>query len=313
VRFELFNETESDEESEKVNNLGYNLKGGFSYSFDRHNTFFINTGFYQRQPFHDNIYLNFSNFVNPVTEPEKIFGLEAGYKYQKKDFAFNLNVYRTTWKDRTTTRTIREGDTLPNGVTLTAEGFRNTVQDQLHTGVELDFSYDVNAVLRLKGFASIGDWAFDGFIDSEYYDEDRNLLYAEQGTEIDGVKVGGAAQTTFGIGADFRVTDDFKFDVDYFYYDKLHSNIGAGNTSLELPSFSLVDLGAVYNVTLNNGQVLTFRGSVYNLTGTEYISRATSAFEASTNENENWKGINRSNFVTFGKTTTWNFSMRYSF
>lgn len=313
VRFEEFNVEARDEESERVTNLGYNIKGGASFAVGENSNIFVNTGFYQRQPFHDNIYLNFSNTVNPVTVPEKIFGLEAGYKYQSNNFAANVNVYRTSWKDRATTRTLREGDELPNGQVLATEGFRNTIQDQLHSGIEIDFSYDISRKFRLKGYTSIGDWAFDGTLNSQFFDEDRNLILEDQGADVDGVKVGGAAQTTFGLGADIRVTDGFKLDVDYNQYSKLHSNIGAGTTSLELPSFGLLDLGASYNVNLANGQLLTFRANLFNALGKEYISRATSAIEASSNDAENWNGVNRSNFVTFGKTRTWNVSVRYSF
>ena len=316
VRFELFNEPESNEESEKVSNLGYNLKGGLSLAIGSNSNVFFNTGFYQRQPFHDDIYLNFSNFVNRVTVPEKIFGLEAGYKFSSNDFTANLNVYRTSWKDRATTRTLREGDVIPDPpgtVVGVGDWYRNTLQNQLHSGVELDFSYDFSRSFRLKGFASVGDWAYDGNLKSDYYNDARELVFSDPGTDVDGVKVGGSAQTSFGIGADIKLAQKLRLDVDYNHYSKLHSNIGAGTTTLELPSFGLLDLGASYNFELDGGQLLTFRANVYNALGTEYISRATSAIEASASESENWNGVNRSNFVMFGKTTTWNFSAKYSF
>ncbi len=314
VRFELFNEEERNEESEKVNNLGYNIKGGASFEVGPNSNIFFNTGFYQRQPFHDNIYLNFSNTVNPVTVPEKIFGLEAGYKYQSNNFAANVNIYRTSWKDRATTRTLREGDEIPNGTIVGAgDFFRNTLQDQLHTGIELDFSYDVSRAFRIKGFASLGDWAYDGTLNRQFFDDSRELVFSEDGVDVDGVKVGGAAQTSFGLGTDIRLTNGLRFDVDYNFYDKLHSNISAGTTALELPSFGLLDLGASYNVNLSNGQLLTFRANLYNALGKEYISRARDGRAASANDAENWNGVNRQNRVQFGKTQTWNFSVRYSF
>ena len=314
VRYEYFGELTGSEESEKVTNLGYNLKGGASFVVGANSNIFINTGYYKRQPFHDDIYLNFSNTVNRVTVPEKIFGLEAGYKFYSNNFAANLNIYRTSWKDRATTTTLREGDDLPNGTILSGDGFANTLQNQLHSGVELDFSYDISRKFRLKGFASIGDWAFDGTLNRKFYDEgSRELLFSEDGVDVDGVKVGGAAQTSFGLGADLKLMDGFKLDLDYNYYSKLHSNISAGTTALELPSFGLLDLGASYNFNLANGQLLTFRANLYNALGEEYISRARDGREASTNETENWNGVNRSNRVQFGKTRTWNISARYSF
>ena len=318
VRFELFNVEARNEESEKVTNLGYNLKGGASFEVGANSNIFFNTGFYQRQPFHDNIYLNFSNTVNPVTVPEKIFGLEAGYKYASNNFAANVNVYRTSWKDRATTDGLREGEELPNGTVVPATGdwYVNTLQNQLHSGVELDFSYDVSRKFRVKGFASIGDWAYQGTLKSDFFNDDRELVFSEPGADVDGLKVGGSSQTSFGIGTDIKLTDGLKLDVDFNQYSKLYArprSIRSKDDFLELPSFGLVDIGASYNHNLANGQLLTFRANLYNALGKEYISRATSVDQASTTESENWNGVNRSNFVQFGKTRTWNFSIRYSF
>jgi len=314
IRFEEFWETPENEESEKVSNLGFNLKGGFSIETGANSNIFFNTGFYQRQPFHDNIYLNFSNFVNEVTVPEKIFGLEAGYKIATQNFTGNINLYRTSWKDKATTRTLREGDMIPNGTIVgIGDWYRNTLQNQLHSGLELDFAYKASSTISVKGYASFGDWAYEGSIVSNYFDDGRNLVYSEDGTDIDGSKVGGAAQTTFGLGADLRLAEGFKLDVDYFSFANLYSNVSAGNDVIELPSYSLVDLGASYIVNMSNDQLLRFRVNVYNAFGTEYISRATSAFPASTVASENWNGVNQDNFVTFGKTATWNVSVGYTF
>ena len=314
VRFEIYNETEANERSEKVSNLGYNLKTGFSLELNENSNFFVNTGFYQRQPFHDNIYLNFSNFVNPVTVPEKVFGLEAGYKYATRDFALNLNVYRTSWKDRATTNSLREGDILPNGIVVgDTDVFQNAIQDQLHTGLEIDFSYDVNSKFRLKGFGSIGNWKYNGDIRSQYFNDDRELILENTGELIDGVKVGGAAQTTFGLGADYKIGKSFRIDVDYNHYANLYARVSADRGELKLPSFGLFDLGLSYRINMADDKLMNFRVNVYNLLGTEYISRATTTNAASTTESENWNGVNVSNRVQFGKTRTWNVSARYSF
>ncbi len=313
VRFEKFNETEATEASEAVNNLGYNAKTGLSYSFNQNHTVFANTGYYQRQPFHDNIYLNFSNFVNPVTVPEKVFGIEGGYKFSNKNFALNFNVYSTSWRDRATTRTLFIGDALPSGDTLTTEGFRNTLQNQLHSGVELDFTYRITRNVKLKGFASVGNWNYAGTLSSQYYDEDRNLLEEVDGDDVDGVKVGGAAQTTFGIGLDWRIIKGLKLDVDYNYYDRLHSIISASSEVLELPAFGIMDLGLSYNIPLSSGQFVTLRGSLYNALGAVYISRSFTAIAPSDVAGENFMGVNRGNVVTFGKTQTWNLSAKMSF
>lgn len=312
VRFELFNETEENEESEKVNNLGYNAKTGLSYSPDQNNTFFVNTGYYQRQPFHDNIYLNFSNQVNPVTEPEEIIGFEGGYKYADENFALNANVYRTIWNDRITTRTFIDAE-LPDGTILPGESFRNSIQNQIHQGFELDLAYRANKHLKFNAYTSIGDWKFDGDLSLKYFDEDRKLRYEEEGADVSDINVGGAAQTSFGMGVDLNFFNALMLTADYNYYDRLYSNLGVGLNSLELPSFGILDLGASYMFNLASSQALTLRANVFNALGKEYISQASSAIPASSDPDENWNGVNRENVAIFGQTMTWNVSLKYSF
>lgn len=315
VRFELFNETEVNKESEKVNELGYNLKTGLSYLIDDNHSVFFNTGLYQRQPFFDNQFLNFSNTVNPVTAPEDIFGLELGYKYTGPNFAANLNLYRTSWKGRVTTSTIDEGEEV-DGFTFPNGGFINiTGLNQLHSGVEFDFSYQVNSAFRLKGYTSIGSWNFDGVATKDLYEDnvDRTLVASTPELDIDGVKVGGAAQTTFGLGVDYKLTDDLRVDLDYNQYSNLYSNLGADTEELKLPSFGLMDLGLSYNFDLDNGKFLTLRANIYNVLGEEYISRAWTSDPATGTADGDWNGVARSNRVAFGKTRTWNVSAKYSF
>ncbi|MEZ4908711.1 MAG: TonB-dependent receptor [Saprospiraceae bacterium] len=135
-RFEFWNETEANEASEKVTNPGFNVKGGASYTVNEQHTFFGNIGYYHRQPVHDDVYLNYSNLVNPVTVPEKIFGAELGYKFVSEKFALNFNAYRTEWNDRSTTTFLSDGTELSNGYVIVGEGYKNAIQDELHSGLE---------------------------------------------------------------------------------------------------------------------------------------------------------------------------------
>ena len=45
-------------DSEKVDNMGYNVKTGIGFNVGDNSKVFFNTGMYSRQPYHDNIYLN---------------------------------------------------------------------------------------------------------------------------------------------------------------------------------------------------------------------------------------------------------------
>ena len=91
------------EESEKVNNPGFNVKAGVAYNLSEQNAIFANAGYYSRQPYHSDLYIDDrnSNELNPLaTENQKITGLEGGYKFMGDILSANLNVYYTIWDNR---------------------------------------------------------------------------------------------------------------------------------------------------------------------------------------------------------------------
>ena len=69
--------------------MGYNAKVGFGYEVYDNAKVYVNAGYYSRQPYHDNIYLNYGNQLNPYDNNETILGLEAGYSYSVPNFTAN--------------------------------------------------------------------------------------------------------------------------------------------------------------------------------------------------------------------------------
>jgi outer membrane receptor for Fe3+-dicitrate len=84
---------------------------------------------------------------------KKILSYELGYGYKSSKLSGNLNLYRTTWKDRSFVRSLQGQD-----------GSRYTANllnvDALHQGVELDFIYSPIKAVNLKGMISVGDWTW---------------------------------------------------------------------------------------------------------------------------------------------------------
>lgn len=295
--------------SESVTNTGFNIKGGGSYAFDEDNQVYVNAGYYSRQPYHDNIYLNFTNFVNPLTENEKVLGLEAGYTFQVPDFSANINLYRTSWKDRVVTSTDVDDDVV------TFE--TNYGVEQVHSGVELDFTWRQSANLRFKGFMSIGNWEFKGKGITRISDEEQNVLDTFE-EDFDGGKVGDAAQFMAGLGADLRIVETMSghkltMDADYRAYNKLYADVGAIKDNLELPAYDLVDMGVSYRMPLKqNEKSLNIRFNINNLFNEIYLSELSSAISAGAGA-ETYKGVNVANRGYFGLGRTWNVSLRYKF
>lgn len=334
-RFDRYDYFPEFKDSEKVNNTGYNVKAGGSYNVNESNSFYVNAGFYNRQPYHDNIYLNYTNELNPLTSNEKILGLEAGYNFKSKIFNASLNAYRTTWEDRvvSTSRTVTNaaGETI--GTRTLAFGDlvykSNLGVKQVHSGLELDFILKPLDKLDIKGFASLGNWQYKGNAVSRQTDENQNLLL-EETVDVDGGKVGDAAQTTWGLGAKYEIFTRFSVDVDWRTYNDLYANTGAVKDNLMLPNYDLVDAGVSYRIMVgkNKRNSVAFRVNVNNVFDEVYLSELTSNIKVTDNipavapapsigsyqaNGRVYKGIADGNQGYFGFGRTWNFSLRYNF
>ncbi len=292
-------------DSEKVNNIGYNVKTGLSYKASDAHRFYANAGYYSRQPYHDNIYLNFTNQVNPLTENEKILGLEAGYGFTSSVFSANINLYRTSWKDRV----VSSSNVVDDVLTFTT----NFGTEQLHSGVELDFKLRPTNELSFNGFLSVGDWVYQGEAVTQISDDDRNVSSLET-VDYDGGKVGGAAQLSGGLGFAYKISKNFSLDSDWRYYDNLYSDVGAIKENLKLPSYNLLDAGLTFKVPLGVDKLkqLKIRGNINNLFDTEYLSSLTTSNFAEAGDTL-YDGIAVSNQGYFGWGRTWNVTLRYEF
>jgi iron complex outermembrane receptor protein len=328
-RFDRYDYLPEFEDSKKVNNLGYNVKAGGSYNVTESSSFYVNAGYYNRQPYHDNIYLNFTNSVNPSSSNEKIVGLEAGYNYKSKMLSGSLNVYRTSWEDRVSqgSRNTRgNNDIAPNGTLIL---FNDQGVKQVHQGIELDFILKPIDKLDIKGFASIGDWQYKGSALRTETDESLNVLRISS-SDVDGGKVGDAAQTTWGLGAKYEAFTRFSVDADWRTYNDVYANTGAIKENLMLPNYDLVDAGISYKLMIGQAKTnsVTFRVNVNNVFDEVYISELNSALKTTDNipavgnapsigtyaaNGRTYKGIADGNQGYFGFGRTWNFSLRYTF
>ncbi len=304
-----------DQSSEKLNHPGYNLKAGANYNLNAHHNLFFNTGYYSRQPFFDDLFLNYLNIVNTDVGNEGVLGLEAGYGYRSEVLDVDVNAYYTQWSDRQ----IRDGGDFDNdGENDDVALFENVAEN--HTGVELEFDARPIRNLNIRGFASIGSWTYAGDVEATIWDENRNIIGGASNTlYLDGVKVGDAAQTSFGLLASYRIVKGLSLDLDYRYYDKLYASIDPQSFdtedhdgSLELPSYGIMDGGVSYKIYMKDRRSLNFRFNANNLLNKQYISQASTNIHLQDGDVA-WNGINTDNRVYFGNGFTWNFSIAYRF
>ncbi len=319
------------QKSEKVSNIGYNAKAGASYIVADQHSIYVNGGYYSRQPYHDNVYLNYTNAVNPLSSNEKILGLEAGYNFKSRIFNASVNAYRTAWKDRVVTSSYVQGANGTIGTTPVLAGDliykTNQGVEQVHSGLELDFVLKPMNKLDFRGFASAGNWQYKGEVVSSLRNENLALL-DETNEDVDGGKVGDAAQTTWGLGVKYEFLPRFSFDADWRNYAQLYANTGAIKENLLLPSYDLVDAGLSYKMLVgkDNKNSLNFRFNMNNVFSEVYLSELNSSIKTtdnisstnpalgtyqSTGKVDN--GIATANQGYFGLGRTWNVTIRYNF
>ena len=310
-----------NQKSEKVDLVGFNVKGGANYNINENHNVFVNGGYYERQPFFGAVFLNNRNDVNPSLTNEKITSFEVGYGYRSGIFNANVNLYNTSWDDiyrRLTTRGKL------NGVDVT--GVANVLGiKEIHRGVEVDFNVKPAQFVTLNGMFSLGDWFFEGSPKASFVEDQSNTVIQEGTLALDGLKVGDAAQLTAALGADFKLTDWLNFDAQYRYADKLYSAFEPSSRlitaskptpsdpAVELPSYGLVDLGAGARFKLNDTQSFKLRLNVNNVFDKTYIAESRTNKAADANPANNWNGINKANEVFFGFGRTWNASVSFLF
>jgi len=193
----------------------------------------------------------------------------------------------------------------------------------MHTGAEFEFVAHPFTFLDVRGFASAGNWEYDDDIYRRTVDQNR-VTIEESVDDIDGGKVGNAAQTTFGIGVVGRITSRLSVDADWRKYDDLYTGFVDKNT-VQLPGYDLTDAGITYRMNFTKTS-LTFRLNVNNVFDNVYISEMTSNVQttdlvdaddpaAGTYASNGlvYNGLATANNVFFGNGRTWNFGMRFSF
>ena len=311
-RIDYFNYLESDplRETDWYNFFGYMVKGGANYRINKVHNVFANVGYFEKAPDFDAVFLNFNNeSINADAENQKILSFELGYGIRLSNFRANLNVYRTTWKDRTFTDVFNSITTDPDTGEETRNQYFANLQgvNALHQGVELDFVYNATPKLNITGMASLGDWTWqDNVKNVQVRDEQQNPVGDPYNLHIKGLKVADAAQTTAALGVSYDLLDHTTIYVDYYYYDNIYADFdpngrGVDDPSIletdasqawEMPSYGLFDLTLKHGFEFGGFDATLF-GRINNALDTEYISDALDGSDSNAETALVWYGVGR--------------------
>ena len=258
--------------SEAVNFTGYGIKGGGNYNLDINNNVFVNIGYFSKAPFLDDVFLDEDGIIpNEDAVNEKVFSAELGYGFRSEKLTANVNIYYTQWLDKALGGQIGTGEDL----------FFYNLQgiDALHQGIEVDLRYKATDNLTLTGMVSLGDWQWKSNVSADIRDQAGDVVdvvevYAED------LKVGDVAQTTFALGADYKLAESSNIYVDYNFAGNNYASYDVTNRGSndlpdvwELPDFGLFDVGVRHTFDIGSFEA-TLNGKINNAFNTEYVSDA---------------------------------------
>lgn len=275
-RIDYFNYLDSDplQETDKYNFFGFSAKAGANYRIDENHNVFANLGYFEKAADFDSVFLNFSNDnINADAENQKITSYELGYGFRGDKLSANVNLYRTTWNDRTETATFQQ----PDGTRATANILG---VNAIHQGIEIDFVYRASEKISFTGMASLGDWRWDSDVTNvSILDEEQNIVDTVN-LFIKDLHVSDAAQTAFALGANYKLSSDTRLVVDYNYYADIYADYDPSDRGTQgapdawkMPDYGLFDLALNHNFKFGPFDA-TLTGRMNNVFDTEYISDA---------------------------------------
>jgi iron complex outermembrane receptor protein len=270
----LYLDSDPLQESDSYSFFGFGAKGGANYRIDTNHNVFANLGYFERAPFFNSVFANRNNTdVNADAENQKITSFELGYGYRSDKLSANVNVYHTSWKDRTEFASFQAQDGTRN--------FANILGvNAVHMGVELDLSYKATDKLTITGMASIGDWKWQNNVENvQIFDEENNPVGDPINIYIEDLHVGNSAQTTMALGTNYKLSPETTFTIDYNYFDNLYADYDPSNRdqvgpdAWQVPAYGLFDTAMSHNFKFGNFDA-TLSGRINNVFDTEYIADA---------------------------------------
>ena len=280
-----------DRESDKADFLGYSVKTGANYNLDSQQKVFANVGYFSRAPFWDAVFEN-DYGVDLLEDPlnEKVFSAELGYGFKSQVFSANVNLYHTTWLDRSMSFSLADA----NGDNITSN---LTGLDALHKGIEVDFLFKPIDKLTITGMASLGDWKWKDDASANTFNDTTGEVISSGTVYAKGLKVSDAAQTTFAFGVKYDLLEKTSISLDYNYAGDNYATMNVTGRTIELdegevltesdlekiegyrqdswkmPNYHLFDLGLNHGFEIG-GLESTLTANMNNIFDVEYISDA---------------------------------------
>ena len=313
-RYDFFNKAPGDQVTDWINFSGGNAKVGANYNVDENNNVFVNAGYISRAPFFDALFPTYNNDEpNVDAANENVTAVELGYGYRSAAVTANVNAYYTNWTNKTETLSSRGDDGTLYFANLLGV-------DATHMGLEADIRANVSKHITLTGYASFQNNQWNNNPTGFVVDENQMVVDTANPVTtyyIDGLKVGDAAQTSYGFGAEVKLGAGLSLDLQVLHYERFYAKLEPtdrddsaleGVQPLLLPSYTLADAGLVWRFKFA-GLNAKANVNVNNLFDAVYISDAQDRYREGVsrdqlvNDTRGWIGFGR----------TWNAGVKLYF
>ena len=260
---------------------GYQVKGGASYAVSDAVSLFANAGVVSKVPIFDGAIDDISGVLNPDPKNEQFQAFEVGASLRSADrtFASTVNLYNTTWNNRTITRRVvqEDGD----------DGLINILGlNALHRGIEAEVAWQPLSLVRADMAFSLGDWKYTDNVSARY-----TPVLADPSTQenvslyVEDVKVGDAPQTqaayaitVFPLRGMYAKITGRSYSNYYADFDPTSRTDmeQAGKQVWEVPTYSVFDVNVGYDLPrrITRARIRVF-ASVFNVFDSFYIQDAT--------------------------------------
>ncbi len=259
------------------------FKGGAMFDVSDNISVFANFGVVEKPPIMDNV-IDLDGYVATDPANEEFVSYEGGVNYSAGNMAVKVNYYNTSWNDRNLTKSVTTGQ----GSSGDTDIIYLTGVNQKHSGIEVEASAQLMAMLRLDVALSFGDWSFDGDADGTYTE------YTETGSEqtdysyaLDGLMVGDMPQTAYVLGITLTPMPGLKAQVLYHMYDDNYSDWGPSAREYsgddadadreqvwKAPKYSKMDVHIAYDLPDMGGVKLKAFAHIFNALDEIYVQDA---------------------------------------
>jgi len=262
------------------------FKGGAMFDLNRNMSFFVNAGVVEKAPIMDNV-ISVDGYVAQNPANEKFISFEGGANFHFGPIAAKLNYYNTYWKDRNLTKPVTTGQ----GSSGDTDIIYLTGVNQRHTGIEVEASAQLIAMLRFDAAISLGNWKFDGDANGTYTEyTSTGPVQTDYAYALDGLYVGDMPQTSYMLGATVTPVKGLRAQVLVNMYDNNYSDwspdareYDPADTSdtpdraqvWKAPGYTKVDLHFYYDLPIQLGSVkLQAFAHVFNALDAVYVQDA---------------------------------------